>query len=840
MIEHNISNFIEQQFPAIYREEGPFLVEFLKQYYVWLETDVTSPVYQARHHLENHDVDTTVDQFIVYFKEKYLKDVQLNTATNTKRLIKNAIDLYRSRGTENSIRLFFDLIFSSDAEVYYPGEDVFRLSSAEWVIPRYIEVTSTPINRLMVGRQVRGVNSNATAFVEKLVRRKVRNTHLEVFYVSAISGQFETGEIIALSSLGDYALSEFPKMLGSLTTLDITEGGTGFAVGDQVKLDSSTGDQGRAVVQSLEVVSGIVDFELIDGGWGYTSNSVINISDKVLFLSNVVMATTDNTSMYGRLTDIVQPMANVQWYDNTAPFSVGETVYNYYANGDVRGVSKIISADYGSNSTTQYFLLNTLSGNSAPYTPMVYTYYSSANTKNFKVYNAGWTDNTATGTVTGLSSNVSLVVNSSNPTLFSNGDFIYQVSSNNQVFARGQITKVSNATSNTFTIRVSDYDGMFLTNQRLISETTSANATIDSMNMEIGLRDITGSFRSFTGNYIEDTANNSLFNASIVQVPFGNGANVSFDTDLLYPESVELNTDFIRDHIDPGESENDLDAPSYGALLNDANGNTVLDDAFNYDTRTLGTIARLTNKSPGEDYSYPPFAIPEEELIAPMRKADFVIRITAPTGIYQVGEMVTQTATGAQGLVKSANSSEVAVRRLTFGDRWSTGVGNTYLMIGGFTGFTSTVSEVTYDIDGFAGMNAEIETDVISSNSAVLSLLVTDCGFGYKDNQLVQFTSLDRDNSGVALASVKTHGFSQGYYRTSGGFLSSNKYLYDGEYYQDFSYEIRSPITVDRYADMLKHIIHVSGTKAFSAIMKSKMVDVATRVVHSSITQSTT
>src|SRR6478736_3193257 len=175
MIEQKLSTFIEQQFPSIYQEEGPFFVEFLKQYFVWLETDPTSPVYNSRKYISDHDVDTTVDSFIVFFKEKYLKNIQLNTATNTKQLIKNSIDLYRSKGTENSIRLFFDLIFSADSEVYYPGNDVFKLSDADFAIPEYIEISSRPINRLLVGRSITGVNSNATAFVERLVRRKVKN-----------------------------------------------------------------------------------------------------------------------------------------------------------------------------------------------------------------------------------------------------------------------------------------------------------------------------------------------------------------------------------------------------------------------------------------------------------------------------------------------------------------------------------------------------------------------------------------------------------------------------------------------------------------------------------------
>jgi hypothetical protein len=259
MLETQISYFIKEHFPEIYREEGPFLVEFIKQYYVWLETDETSPVYQARHHLSNHDIDTSVDSFIIYFKEKYLKNIQLNTATNTKQLIKNSIDLYRSKGTENGIRLFFDLIFAVPSEVYYPSEDIFKLSSAEWKIPKYIEVSSKIVNRLMVGRQITGVYSKATAFVEKLVRRKTGNAFVEVFYVSAVSGDFQTGEIIALSDISEFDIYEFPTMVGSLSSLEVLDGGEGFARGDIVSVSSTTGAQAKALVRSLETITGTVN-----------------------------------------------------------------------------------------------------------------------------------------------------------------------------------------------------------------------------------------------------------------------------------------------------------------------------------------------------------------------------------------------------------------------------------------------------------------------------------------------------------------------------------------------------------------------------------------------------
>lgn len=840
MLETVISNFIEQQFPEIYRQEGPFFVEFLKQYYVWLESDSTSPVYQARRHLSNHDIDTTVEDFIIYFKEKYLKSIQLNTATNTTQLIKNALDLYRSKGSENAIKLFFDLIFSAESEVYYPGNDVFRASSAEWTIPKYLEVTSKTINRLLVGRAITGVASGATAFVEKLVRRRIKNYFVEVLYISALTGNFETGEIVKLSSDTTTPIDSFPSVIGSLTSLEVDEGGTGFSKGDIVTVESRSGSESKALVSKLQSITGIVDFNLIDGGWGYSESSSVHISDKVLNLSNVHVVSSANVPLNDKIDYIYQPMANVQWYNNTASFGTGETIYNYYANGTLIGTNRIISAEYGNSNTTNYFLLNNLTGNNymdpaAPY------YYKASNTASFQVQNAGWTDRTASGDVVGVSSNV-VIYCTGNSQAFSVGDVAYQVSTNNSIYVTTKIKEINQITSNSFSMSAGSFSGMFLTNQVLLSENTGKNVSITSLSYDVGLKNISGTFNTANGNLLFDNANTSLWDASVVKLSFGSGANTGFDSDLLYPETVAINTNFVNNHMDEGQSSNWINAASYGASLNLANlTNMTLADALEFDTRILGMIARLQNQNPGVDYSYAPFVKVVDPYVAPLNKLDFVIRYANTTGIFAIGEEITQAVNGAKGLVKFANTSEVHIRRLTFTDKWVAGdSANSYLMVGTSSGHSAYPTEVTYDTVGIAGENAVITTKVTSSNSAVAELDVVDSGFAFRNGDEVTFSSLDKSRSGGAIASVLHEGRGSGYYKTTSGFLSTNKYLHDGEYYQDFSYEIRSPITVGRYADMLKMVLHVSGTKAFSGLMKNSIIEASSVLVSSTVTQANT
>jgi hypothetical protein len=44
-------------------------------------------------------------------------------------------------------------------------------------------------------------------------------------------------------------------------------------------------------------------------------------------------------------------------------------------------------------------------------------------------------------------------------------------------------------------------------------------------------------------------------------------------------------------------------------------------------------------------------------------------------------------------------------------------------------------------------------------------------------------------------------------------------YIHDGDYYQEYSYEILSKISVDRYADMFKKVMHTAGTKFFGSAL---------------------
>src|SRR5688572_5416504 len=82
--------------------------------------------------------------------------------------------------------------------------------------------------------------------------------------------------------------SQRPIVLGSLNNLELDAigSGAGFAIGDLVNLRSSRGREGIARVANVSTLTGILSFTLEDGGYGYTANSEILISDKILTVAN--------------------------------------------------------------------------------------------------------------------------------------------------------------------------------------------------------------------------------------------------------------------------------------------------------------------------------------------------------------------------------------------------------------------------------------------------------------------------------------------------------------------------------------------------------------------------
>ena len=437
-VEKHISPLIENQFPQFYKEEGPQFIAFVKAYYEWME-QANNVLYHTRRLPEYRDIDTTLDQFIVQFKEKYLKNIQFDTATNKQLLVKNSHNLYRSKGTDRAVDLFFKLVYGTQAEVKYPGEDLFRLSDGIWQKPTYLEVTDTPRNIDYVGKRIQGTRSNAIAFVERYIKRRIRDGYVNILYISNIEGNFEKNEVLAYIANNNPRVYESsdpigksPELIGSVREVVIQDGGRNFSIGDIVSFTSSQkGLGGLARVDQTVDTTGVVDFIFIDGGWGYTlsANSTSSlaeqrkraksiVSEKVLTVKNAVA--DDASKNYFRILEpLVQRLVKIEYSAATDYPIVGEKFFRYAANGELVSTASIISYEQDENGDGNT-VVSVLSG---PLTANI-TYYNQSNLMSFLANTV--TNQSIAGKVMGIPNTYAMGITGLTGNNISVGDFVYQ------------------------------------------------------------------------------------------------------------------------------------------------------------------------------------------------------------------------------------------------------------------------------------------------------------------------------------------------------------------------------------------------------------------------------
>jgi hypothetical protein len=146
-LKNRLSAVVSSTIPDFLEKDYAVFVDFIKYYYIWLES--TKNVNLIPHTIEQFlDVDTVPPELIDTFYETYLssfpkefaKDKETGSSADVTKIIKNIKDFYSKKGTEDSFRFLFRLMFDTEITLTYPREKLLKASQAEWVSPKLIRI----------------------------------------------------------------------------------------------------------------------------------------------------------------------------------------------------------------------------------------------------------------------------------------------------------------------------------------------------------------------------------------------------------------------------------------------------------------------------------------------------------------------------------------------------------------------------------------------------------------------------------------------------------------------------------------------------------------------------
>ena len=274
-----------------------------------------NPVENFTNLLKYIDVDDSIDDFFIQFRNKFLDTIpnNLDAGLDKEAFTKRVIDLYNRKGSKKAHEVFFRALFNETPELYYPNRDMLRVSDGKWSVDIILKVTlKSPSNgniANLVGQTItqqtvvgNTVIQEATAVVDQVTIQTVDNAvQVATLFINAgsINGTFlsSTGDNFQLEDgvFGDILLLETGDEIDQeeevlLTGVDNTDPdviitcaihkvidditinsiGSYYSLDEVIEVDNTTsiGTNGSITVGSLRQ-SSIDEIKVESGGSGY-------------------------------------------------------------------------------------------------------------------------------------------------------------------------------------------------------------------------------------------------------------------------------------------------------------------------------------------------------------------------------------------------------------------------------------------------------------------------------------------------------------------------------------------------------------------------------------------
>jgi hypothetical protein len=124
----DLAAFVESVVPPAIIADNPELVEFIKVYALYLGQE---SFYINQLELQR-DIDLIEESLLTELQNEIGTPIPRTFAADPRTFYKHLVDFYKSRGTPESIKAFFRLIYDDEAEIYFPKDDMFIPSDGKW------------------------------------------------------------------------------------------------------------------------------------------------------------------------------------------------------------------------------------------------------------------------------------------------------------------------------------------------------------------------------------------------------------------------------------------------------------------------------------------------------------------------------------------------------------------------------------------------------------------------------------------------------------------------------------------------------------------------------------
>jgi hypothetical protein len=272
----NISNLAKFQLSEHIRTQYPAFIEFIELYYKYIEqrTHAAGVVLNAT---LDADIDTTLDAYVDDFYNTYGKLIPKKTKLNRRTIIKLLNSLYKIKGTDESYKLLFRVLYDEELEITRPAEQILKASDGVWTNESFITVKTVfgefPAYDGSIPFEIS--NENGSFFIFPIKHEIVDGDIVRIFYVST------SKLLISVNNTVKYTPVSIPTYKGTIIDspigMEVLSVGKKFQVGQIFRIAGTHRDSYLKVI-AVDSIGGITNVEIFSYGFNHPIGQLLFIT----------------------------------------------------------------------------------------------------------------------------------------------------------------------------------------------------------------------------------------------------------------------------------------------------------------------------------------------------------------------------------------------------------------------------------------------------------------------------------------------------------------------------------------------------------------------------------
>lgn len=283
MTINKLAPLIESRLPSYVHDQYPVFVSFITSYFEWLdETDNFS--YFLNEYKANIDIDQSNDNFVEQFLQEFVGGIPSNNLKIPKNdLVKLIREFYISKGTEESFKFIFRVLYNQDVNVYYPRELMFATSDNTYDGDFIMSVTKSQNKEYFINENsiiyITDNTSNYKAIVDELKEKVdvLGHRYFQAFLSSYDDGIFSQQNMDLKLEIDGVVYNT--SIVESINDIEIQDGGKGYDIGDDVYIDRDLTNANSGMFGKVSAVTngGIESISINNAGDNYIAGDFIGV-----------------------------------------------------------------------------------------------------------------------------------------------------------------------------------------------------------------------------------------------------------------------------------------------------------------------------------------------------------------------------------------------------------------------------------------------------------------------------------------------------------------------------------------------------------------------------------